>query len=57
MVNPGESKDVTFTLGYRDLGLWNRNMEYVTEPGEFELMIGKSSEDIVCRETVRYKNQ
>lgn len=54
---PGESKDATFTLGYRDLGLWNRNMEYVTEPGEFELMIGKSSEDIMCRETVRYKNQ
>lgn len=54
---PGESKDVTFTLGYRDLGLWNRNMEYVTEPGEFELMIGKSSEEIVCSETVIYNNQ
>ena len=49
---PGESKEVTFRLPATELGLWNSRMEYVTEPGEFEIMVGKSSDNIQCRETV-----
>ncbi len=54
-LNPGESKRVAFHLAPSDLGLWNSQMEYVTEPGEFELMIGKASDDIQCRTTVTYR--
>ncbi len=54
---PGESQRITFTLSYKELGLWNQNMQYVTEPGEFEFMFGKSSEDIQCRKTLVYKNE
>lgn len=54
---PGESRRVSFTVAPEDLGLWNRGMKYVTEPGEFDFMFGKSSEDIQCTRTARYKGE
>ncbi|WP_418202211.1 glycoside hydrolase family 3 C-terminal domain-containing protein [Anaerohalosphaera lusitana] len=42
----GEKKTVSFTLRPRDLRLLNRDMEWVVEPGEFNVMVGRSSEDI-----------
>ena len=43
---PGESKLVRFTLPVRELALWNEEMKEVVEPGRFEVMVGKSSDDI-----------
>jgi len=43
---PGESKQVSFTLKKDDLAIWNRDMHFVVEPGEFSVMVGASSEDI-----------
>ncbi|MFQ6115124.1 MAG: glycoside hydrolase family 3 N-terminal domain-containing protein [bacterium] len=43
---PGEKKTVTFTLTPDDLSLLNLSMEWVVEPGMFEVMVGSSSEDI-----------
>ncbi|MCP4594660.1 MAG: glycosyl hydrolase [bacterium] len=40
---PGETKRVSFTLACADLGLYNAEMKYVTEPGEFRVWIGPSS--------------
>lgn len=51
-LKPGESKNVTFKLSYKDLGLWNSQMQYVTEPGEFEFMFAKSAEDVQCLKKV-----
>ena len=45
-LKPGESKIVSFTLTPDDLSLWDRNMNFVVEPGMFRIMIGSSSEDI-----------
>lgn len=53
-LKPGESKRVSFSIPYIELGLWNSRMEFVTEPGEFEFMFAKSAEDIQCRQTVEY---
>lgn len=41
----GESKEVEFTFSRADFSFVNANEERVTEPGEFELMVGGSSED------------
>ena len=49
---PGESKRVEFKLGPADLGLWNRDMKHVVEPGKFDIMIGASSSDIRQRATL-----
>ncbi|MET4141338.1 glycoside hydrolase family 3 N-terminal domain-containing protein [Pedobacter sp. UYP1] len=45
-LQPGESKDVTFKIVQDDLKLYNREMQYLVEPGVFKVMLGSSSEDI-----------
>ena len=45
-LQPGEQKEVGFTLDAADLSLLDRNMKRIVEPGVFEVMIGASSEDI-----------
>jgi beta-glucosidase len=42
----GEIKRVKMSLRADDLKFYNVQMEFVVEPGEFEIMIGSSSEDI-----------
>ena len=39
-LNPGESKQVIFTLDKNDLAFVNAQLKTVTEPGDFEVMIG-----------------
>ncbi len=43
----GESKKVEFTLTAEDLKYYNHSLEYVCEPGEFEIMIGPNSRDLM----------
>ncbi|MVN20462.1 glycoside hydrolase family 3 C-terminal domain-containing protein [Mucilaginibacter arboris] len=45
-LKPGETKEVSFTIVPDDLKLYNRKMEHVVEPGDFNVMIGSSSSDI-----------
>lgn len=45
-LEPGETKEVRFTLKPEDLELLDENMKWKVEPGEFEILIGASSEDI-----------
>lgn len=45
-LNPGESKDVTFTITPEMLKFYNYSLEWVNEPGEFDLMIGPNSRDV-----------
>jgi len=46
---PGETKTVTFTLSPAELQLLDRDMHWTVVPGDFEIMVGKSSEDIPLR--------
>jgi len=46
-LKPGESKDLTFILDKEKLSFYNQSMKWVTEPGQFEVMIGDSSDHIV----------
>jgi beta-glucosidase len=45
-LEPGEKKKVEFILTPDQLSLINLDMERVVEPGNFEVLIGSSSEDI-----------
>ncbi|MFZ1703986.1 MAG: glycoside hydrolase family 3 N-terminal domain-containing protein [Saprospiraceae bacterium] len=40
LLKKGESKVIHFTLTSKDLGFYNQKMEWVVEPGQFELFIG-----------------
>ncbi len=42
----GESKEISFNLGFEELSLYNMQMQQVVEPGKFKVMIGAASNDI-----------
>lgn len=45
-LQPGETKEVKFTIDRKHLELLDAYMKWVVEPGEFVVMAGSSSEDI-----------
>ena len=51
-LKPSETITTSFSIPATELGLWNKEMNYNVEPGEFEMMIGSSSEDIRIKETI-----
>ncbi|WP_092110616.1 glycoside hydrolase family 3 N-terminal domain-containing protein [Prevotella sp. KH2C16] len=44
-LKPGESQTVSFVIPAEKLAYYNEKMEWTVESGEFEIMIGSSSED------------
>jgi beta-glucosidase len=42
----GESKTIQFVIDKEKLSFYNQQLQWVAEPGEFDLMIGASSRDI-----------
>ncbi|MFB6365480.1 glycoside hydrolase family 3 C-terminal domain-containing protein [Paenibacillus elgii] len=56
-LQPGEEKTVSFTLNKRSFAYYNVELkDWHVEEGEFEILIGKSSRDIVLRNTVYVKS-
>ncbi|HEX7368015.1 MAG TPA: glycoside hydrolase family 3 C-terminal domain-containing protein, partial [Pelobium sp.] len=45
-LDPGDTKTVHFTITPEDLKLLDINMNWTVEPGDFEIKVGSSSEDI-----------
>lgn len=45
-LKPGESKKVSFIVDKEKLSFYNENLDWVAEPGMFDIMIGASSADI-----------
>ena len=45
-LEPGETKELSFTIDRKHLELPDANMKWIVEPGDFVLMAGASSEDI-----------
>ena len=46
MLQPGESKEISFIINAEKLSFFNADLKWGCEPGEFELMIGAASNDI-----------
>ncbi|MDF1549410.1 MAG: beta-glucosidase BglX [Bacteroidales bacterium] len=44
---PGETKNIKFLLTDKELGFYNNKGEYLVEPGEFEIMVGTNSKDVI----------
>lgn len=45
-LNKGETKTVHFTIDEEKLKFYNSDMQFVSEPGEFQLMVGPNSRDV-----------
>jgi beta-glucosidase len=50
-LNPGETRKVTFEITPEKLAFHNIDMDYVSEPGMFEIMVGSSSADADLKKT------
>jgi len=53
-VDAGKTREVTFDITTDDLKFYNSSLQYDWEPGEFVIMIGGNSRDIVS-DTVTWK--
>ena len=45
-LNPGETRQITFTITPDMLGYYDAQLKYVCEPGDFEIMIGPDSRNL-----------
>ena len=45
-LQPGESKNVSFTISVNELKFYNSDLKYVFEPGNFKVFIGTNSDDV-----------
>jgi beta-glucosidase len=50
-LNRGETKTIEFTIDNQKLSFYNNALEFVSEPGDFDLMIGSSSADIRLKDS------
>ena len=50
-LQPGESKVVTFKIDKEKLSFYNEKLQWITQPGTFDLMIGSSSDDIRLKQS------
>ena len=50
-LNIGETKTVTFIIDNQKLSFYNEKLDYISEPGDFDLLIGSSSKDLHFKET------
>jgi len=44
-LEPGTSKNLSFSLTEKELGFFNGEGEFIVEPGDFNVMVGTSSQD------------
>lgn len=51
-LQPGETREVTFVLSPRDMALWDKDMNFTVEPGDFTVMVGASSKDIRLKDKI-----
>jgi beta-glucosidase len=57
LLNPGETKTITFTLSSRDFSYYNIDIhDWYANTGDFDILIGKSSRDIELTETVHVES-
>ena len=48
-LNPGETKTVKLKLLPEDTSMFDKDMNFIVEPGKFSVMVGSSSQDIKLR--------
>ncbi|WP_048921630.1 glycoside hydrolase family 3 N-terminal domain-containing protein [Rufibacter radiotolerans] len=54
-LNPGEEKEVSFTLSAKNLAFVNEAGKWVTEPGAFDLMVGNLKTTVTLQQAVTLK--
>jgi beta-glucosidase len=55
-LNAGESRTIEFMIDIEKLSFYNQKLQWVAEPGNFEVMIGASSKDIRLKDNFELVN-
>ncbi|MDB5137336.1 MAG: bglX, partial [Mucilaginibacter sp.] len=55
-LQPGESRRIAFTISRDELSFYNDKLERITQPGDFQIMIGSASNDIRLQRTFELTN-
>jgi beta-glucosidase len=55
-LNPGETKTLVFYIQKEKLSFYNDDLKWITQPGDFEVMIGSASDDIRLKSDFILKN-
>jgi beta-glucosidase len=55
-LDAGESKKISFTINKEKLSFFNSKLQWVAEPGEFNIMIGAASNDIKLEQKIIFRN-
>jgi beta-glucosidase len=55
-LNAGETKTIKFIIDNQKLSFYNSKLEFGSEPGDFDLMIGSSSADIRLKDSFELTN-
>ncbi len=54
-LSPGEEKQISFALPPEAFRMYNDSMQWITEPGDFKIMIGSSSKEIKLKTILSVK--
>ncbi len=54
-LTPKQLVTINFSIPISEFGLWDKDMNYIVEPGEFEIMVGSSSNDIRLRKIISFE--
>ena len=56
LLQPGESRQVSYTITKEKLSFYNAKLNWVAEPGKFDIMIGAASDNIQLKTTISLNN-
>lgn len=56
MLQPGEKRRILFTINRDELAFYNDKLERITQPGDFQIMIGSASNDIRLQKILELTN-
>jgi len=56
MLQPGEKRRVLFTISRDKLAFYNDKLERITQPGDFQIMLGSASNDIRLQKILELTN-
>ncbi|MBT5642656.1 hypothetical protein HOJ44_06020, partial [Candidatus Bathyarchaeota archaeon] len=56
-LEPGETRTLSLTISPEQLSFYNIDMDYVVEPGDFEITVGISSVDNKNKTTLSVKKR
>lgn len=52
LIKAGQSESIEISIPIEELALYNMDMDFVVEPGEFEIQVGRASDDILLKKII-----